>query len=170
MRSPMWYAQGLQCQNRNLQSRFSQHPKERKESYLDRRRPSISNFSQFIRQLKSKRTMMSGINQMLTPHIQDRDSRTFLPAQICLLSCWRSLAADPNPSLVACANIRQLEDCAGAMQGEQNVGKQHVKTPVRQPASLQIHSHKCAKEVLLLTAPELRLFHSLCVTVLGIIL
>lgn len=101
----------------------SQHPKEWKESYLDRRRPSISNFFQFISRLKSKRTMMSGINQMLTPHIQDRDSRPFLPAQICLLSRWRSLAADSNPSLVACASIRQLEDCAGATRAEQNVGK-----------------------------------------------
>lgn len=52
----------------------------------------------------------------------------------------------------------------------QEKSRKHVKTPVPQPASLQFHSHKCTKEVLLLTAPEQRLFHSLCVTVLGIIL
>lgn len=40
---------------------------------------------------------MSGINQMLTPHIQYRDMYPFLPAQISSLSCCGSLAADLKP-------------------------------------------------------------------------
>lgn len=40
---------------------------------------------------------MWGINQMLTPHIQDWDMYPFLPVQMWSLSCWGSLAADLNP-------------------------------------------------------------------------
>lgn len=50
-----------------------------KESYLGRRRPSISNFSQFISLPNSERTLMSGIHQTLTPHIQDGDAHLPLP-------------------------------------------------------------------------------------------
>lgn len=72
-------------------------PRREGEPYLGGRWPSISNFSQFISLPKSNRTMMSGINQTLTPHIQDWDMYPFLSAQICLLSCWGSLAADLSP-------------------------------------------------------------------------
>lgn len=99
-------------------------PRREGEPYLGGRWPSISNFSQFISLPKSNRTMMSGINQTLTPHIQDWDMYPFLSAQICLLSCWGSLAADLSPffflfffSLQPLASIRQLEDCAWKVQG-----------------------------------------------------
>lgn len=143
IRSPVWYAEGLQCQNRNLQFLHCLYPKERNEPYLAGRWPSISNFSQFISLPKSKRTMMSGINQMLTPHIQDWDMQPFLPAQNLFIVLLRLPGSRFKPFWLPCANIWQLEDCAGAMSKDHRVEraeavhwkskKQRAETPVPRP-------------------------------------
>lgn len=99
-------------------------PKERRESYLRGRWPSISDFSQFISLPESKSTMISGINQTLTPHIQVRHC-TFSPPPTLPESVYCPAEALELP----CARIRQLEDRAGAMLKEQEVQRQYKGNP-----------------------------------------
>lgn len=68
--------------------------------------PSISNFSSVYQPARVESAMMSGINQELTPRIQeDPGTFAFLPAQIWSLSCCGSLAADYDSFFVLRASI-----------------------------------------------------------------
>lgn len=125
-------------------------PRREGEPYLGGRWPSISNFSQFISLPKSNRTMMSGINQTLTPHIQDWDMYPFLSAQICLLSCWGSLAADLSPfffSFFFLYSRSPASDSWRIVHGKcrdhplKNPKRRHAQNSCTSATSLQFYSH-----------------------------